>query len=122
MNLVILSGRLGADIDVKTSNSTTYCHFSLASNYRVQVDGEYEDRVTWTRVTAFNGLAKSLGTLGKGSLIELRGHLKTTGFEEGDVRLQYSEVIADRVDFLHFKEQGAGDSEAPSEEPATEAA
>jgi len=38
MNLVILTGRLGADIDVQTSNGTTYCHFSLASNYRAKCE------------------------------------------------------------------------------------
>jgi len=124
MNLVILTGRLGADIDVQSSKGTDYAHFSLASNYRVKVGDEYEERVTWTRVTAFNGLARSLGILGKGSLVGLRGHLKTAEFEEGDVRLCYSEVVADRVEFLEVRKPTGAEATAEDtpEEGVTAAA
>jgi single-strand DNA-binding protein len=102
MNQVLLTGNLGGDVEVKTSGDTTYARFSLASNYRVRAkDGEgYEDRCNWTRVTAFGGLAKSLGRLGKGSSVLVQGGLRQTVYEKDDVRLQYSEVIAKSVRFL----------------------
>jgi single-strand DNA-binding protein len=115
MNLVILTGNLGAEIDVRTSGETTFAHFSVATNFRVKKGDDYEDRVTWTRVTAFNGLAKSLRVLDKGSKVLVRGHLKTSVFERDGVRFQHSEVIADEVEFLRVKragdgaEEGAGD-------------
>lgn len=68
-NLVLLTGNLGATSMSRSSGSATYARFSVATNYRVCAkDGDhYEDRTNWTRVTAFGGLAKTLGRLGKGS-------------------------------------------------------
>lgn len=105
MNIVILSGNIGADIDVQIFNGTTFAHFSVASNYRVPTgDGEtYEKRTTWTRVTAFGPKAKPLGQLGKGTRVVVRGHLRTNTYETGGVRFQHSEVIADDVEFQRVK-------------------
>lgn len=111
-NLVILTGNLGADVDVRESNGTTYARFSVATNYRVRAkDGDhYEDRTNWTRVTAFGGLAKTLQRLGKGSKVLVQGRLKETVYEKDDVRVHYSEVIATRVEFLVVKPpEGADD-------------
>jgi single stranded DNA-binding protein len=117
MNLWQLTGNLGADVEVKSSNGTTYVHLSVADNYRVKkVDGEgYEPRVNWTRVTAFGLLAESLRSLGKGSRIEVEGHLRGRVFEKDGIRFSYSELVADRVDFVSVKKPGAGEAEAEAE-------
>jgi single stranded DNA-binding protein len=117
MNRTILTGNLGADVEVKTSNGTTFAHLSVADNYRVKkADGDgYESRVNWTSVTAFGSLAESLRCLGKGSRIEVEGHLRTRVVEKDGVRFQYSELHADRVDFVSVKKPGAGEAEAEAE-------
>lgn len=118
MNIVILTGNLGADIEVKQSNGTDYAHFSVATNYRVRVGDGYEERTLWTRITAFNALARSLRRLGKGSKVAVRGRLQTRTFERDDVRFTYSEVIADEVEFQVVKpRQDDPDATAVMEAP-----
>jgi hypothetical protein len=114
MNLSILTGNLGADVKVKTSGDTTFAHLSLANNYRVKkANGEgWENRVNWTRVTAFGSLAESLRSLGKGSRIEVEGHQRQVdrsladavhllrrrrGEEEDELVLPAAEVVLDRL-------------------------
>ncbi|MFW6012212.1 MAG: single-stranded DNA-binding protein [bacterium] len=119
-NKVFLTGNLGSDIDVQESRGTTFAHLSVASNYRVRVDDDtYEQRTTWTRVTAFNGLANSLAILGKGSKVFVQGHLRTNTFEKDGVKFRHSEVIADEIEFLDVREPGQGADEADeADEPA----
>jgi single-strand DNA-binding protein len=115
INLILLTGNLGGNVEVKTSGSTTYARFSLGSNYRVRAkDGEgYEDRCNWTRVTAFGNLAKALGRLGKGSSVLVQGRLQQTVYEKDGVRLQHSEVIAKSVRFLVVKPPEGTDEVEP---------
>jgi single-strand DNA-binding protein len=117
MNSVFLTGNLGHDIEVKTSNGTTYTRFSLATNYHVRVGESWEQRTTWTRIVAFGKLAESLSILGKGSRVAVRAHLKTNVFEAGGKSFQYSEVIADDVEFMHVK-LAEGEDAVPADEPA----
>lgn len=122
MNSVFLTGNLGHDIEVKTSNGTTYTRFSLATNYHVRVGDDYEQRVTWTKIVAFGALAKSLAILGSGSRVAVRAHLKTNVFEAGGKSFQYSEVVADDVEFMHVKLIGdgsSGDDSAPADDEAS---
>jgi single-strand DNA-binding protein len=115
INQVLLTGNLGSDVEVKTSGDTTYARLSVATNYRVRAqDGEgYEDRCNWTRVTAFGPLAKSLARLGKGSSVLVQARLRQRVYENGDLRFQYSEVIATSVRFLVVKPPEGADEVEP---------
>lgn len=119
MNSVFLTGNLGHDIEVKTSNGTTYTRFSLATNYHVRVgENDWEQRTTWTRIVVFGKLAESLEILGKGSRVAVRAHLKTNVFEAGGKKLQYSEVVADDVEFMHVKRADGAEDALPADEPS----
>jgi single-strand DNA-binding protein len=116
MNLVMLCGNLGADIETKTSGDTTYAHFSVATSHRVRRGDDWVEKTTWTRVTAFQGLAKSLRILGKGSRVLVKGRLKTSRFDRDGVVFHYSEVIADEVEFQVVKPLAGESQELPEEE------
>lgn len=117
MNLVIISGNLGGDVEVQTSKGTTFARLSIAHNYRVREDdGEWVRRVTWIRATAFGALAKSLAILGKGSKVLVRGRLKKAVFERDAVRFEHSEVIAEHVEFQLVKPRQDGDGGEPEQE------
>lgn len=116
MNLVILCGNLGADIEVKKSGDTTYAHFSVATSERVRRGDGWGENTTWTRVTAFQGLAKSLRILGKGSRVLVKGRLKTSRFERADVIFHHSEVIAEEVEFQVVKPLDGESQEVPEDE------
>lgn len=124
MNRVILCGNLGGDVDVQTSKGTTFAHLSLALNEFVPLgEGEFERRVVWVRVTAFGSLARSLRTLGKGSKVLVEGRLKQAVYQKDDVRFQYVEVVAEKVEFQLVKPRadaaGEAAGEAPADEPTT---
>ena len=79
--------------------------------------------MVWVRVTAFGSLARSLRTLGKGSKVLVEGRLKQAVYQKDDVRFQYVEVVAEKVEFQLVKPRadaaGEAAGEAPAEEPAT---
>lgn len=111
-NLVNLTGNLGADVEVRESEETTFTHFSVATNYSVPVgDNTYEKRTSWARVTAFGSLARSLAKLGKGSLVQVRAHLRQNVIEVGGTRYLTHDVIADEVVFLRVKALSGAASE-----------
>ena len=121
MNCVFLSGNIGSDVQVRTSNGTTFAHFNLADDYRVRLgDGSWQSRTNWTRVTAFGGRAEALRVLGKGSRVLVKGHLRARTFEKDGVRLERSEVIADFVEFQDVREpaRAEGGEEVEAEEAA----
>ena len=64
LNVVVLSGNLGADAEVKESKSgVTYARLSIAINQQWKDGEENRKRTDWIRVVAFNGLAKTLTRL-----------------------------------------------------------
>ena len=92
-NTVNLTGNLGADVEVRESNDTTYAHFSVATNYSVRKeDGTYEKRTSWVRVTAFGGQARSMAALGKGSLVQVLAHLRQSVVEVADKKIVTHDV------------------------------
>lgn len=122
MNQVILYGRLGTAPKIRTSdNGTTYARISLATNYRVQVGGQWEDRTDWHTVVAFGSLAESLKPLDKGSGLLVQARLQQSLFERDQVRFRFSEVIARRIDFTDARYLDSGtedsDSDAQPEPP-----
>lgn len=123
MNSVFLTGNLGHDIEVKTSNGTPYTRFSLATNYHVRVgENEWEQRTTWTQIVAFGALAKSLSILCTGSRVAVRAHLETNVFEAGGKSFQYSQVVADDVEFMHVKraeDASAAEEPTPADDEAS---
>lgn len=117
---MILSGNLGSDVQVKSSNGTTFAHFSVADDYRVRLgDGSWESRTNWTRVTAFGGRAEALRVLGKGSRVLVKGHLRARAFEKDGVRFERSEVIADYVEFQQVRKPAQAEvGDSPEAEEA----
>ena len=116
MNSVFLSGNIGADVEVQTSGETDFVHLSIATDERVPTGEGFQKRTTWTRVTAFNGLARSLACLGKGSRVVVTAYLKTTTAVREGVEFTHSEVIAKEVEFQRVrKPAGAPDQDDAGE-------
>ena len=63
LNLIIVSGRLTRDPDIRmTQKGSTVCSFSIANNrsYLDPSTNEWKDEVAYMSVTAFAGLADRL--------------------------------------------------------------
>ena len=105
MNKVILSGRLGADPEVRTAASgTAVAKLRLATNGRQKNadDGSWEKTTEWHDAVAFGKTAEMLDQYApKGKELVIEGRLQTRSYEDRDGNKRYStEVIVENVELV----------------------
>ncbi|WP_019198983.1 single-stranded DNA-binding protein [Afipia birgiae] len=121
-NIVILAGNIGQAPETRTTNGgASITHFTLATSrprysegrvirdekgYRVQ-DTE------WHRITAFNGLGKTIQQhCEKGMKVLVRGRIHYTKWTDQQGVDRYGcEIIAETVDFLSRAKQTLNDGD-----------
>ena len=110
-NIVILAGNIGQDPEARTTQGgTRITHFTLATSRPRYSEGKvvrdakgYRVQDTeWHRITAFNGLGKTIQQhCEKGMKVLVRGRIHYTKWTDRDGVDRYStEIIAETVDFL----------------------
>ena len=120
MNLIILTGRLTRDPELKTSsNGKEYCRFSIA------VDRPYKtEEVDFVNCISFGKTAELVAKFfNKGKKIGVQGQLRMNKFEkDGEKRTTY-DVVCESIEFMDaFKGDSAeGKKDAPSKTPAAPA-
>ena len=111
MNIVILTGFLGANPEVKQLDSgATVCNMSLATNQHwTDKDGEKKQRTDWHRIVCFGSLGETCAKyLAKGAQVAVRGELRSNTWEDDAGKTQRSvEILAKSVDFLDRKPENA---------------
>ncbi len=109
VNKVILIGNLGADPELKYTNSgLAVCTLSLATTDKKKDQaGDWTESTEWHRVNVWKNVAESCAKyLKKGSKIYVEGKLGTRKWENKDGVTMYStEVTAFTVQFLDPKEK-----------------
>jgi single-strand DNA-binding protein len=122
-NTVILAGNIGQDPETRaTTGGTKITHFTLAtsrprySEGRVVRDenGHRVQDTEWHRITAFNGLGKTIQDhCEKGMKVLVRGRIHYTKWTDQQGVDRYGcEIIAETVDFLsRAKQTENGDGE-----------
>jgi single-strand DNA-binding protein len=130
LNNVQIIGNLGGAPDMKFLNDgkSHVVNFSVAVNERWKNrDGEPQERTTWLRVAAFNGLGQSCAEhLSTGDGVYVEGRLQIREYEDKDGKERTSvEVVASKVRFLgrgnnHGEENRPvpGQPKAKREQPA----
>ena len=111
-NLVVLTGRLTADPELRyTGNNTPVTSFSIAVSRRYkageQAEADFINIVAWRQTAEF--VTKYFQ---KGSMIGIEGSIQTrryTDKETGKNRTAF-EVIANNVQFVESKRDGAASS------------
>lgn len=100
MNVIVLTGRLTKDPEVKKGNSgKTYARFTLA------VDRQFsKDEVDFINCVAFGKTAELIGEyLRKGKKIGVTGRLQMNRYEvNGEKRTSY-DVVVDSLEFLETR-------------------
>ena len=115
-NLVVLTGRLTADPELRyTANNTPVTSFSIAVSRRYkageQAEADFINIVAWRQTAEF--VTKYFQ---KGSMIGIEGSIQTRRYvdkETGKNRTAF-EVIANNVQFVESKRDGAAGSDAPA--------
>lgn len=105
MNKVILSGRLGADPDMRGS----VLKLRLATNERRKdKDGNWGDHTEWHSVVVFGKRAEALHRLlSKGMRVLVEGKLRTSSWEKDGQKQYKTEVTADDIELLDGKRDAA---------------
>ena len=123
-NIVILSGRLTADPELKTTQSgVSVCSFSVAVERRYK-QGE-EKQADFIPIVVWRGQAEFVSKyFSKGSMIGIKGSIQTRRYtdKEGNNRTAF-EIVAEDVQFIGSK-QSEGSVEgnslpAPENDPMT---
>jgi single-strand DNA-binding protein len=103
LNKVMLIGRLGADPEVRyTQSGTPVASFSIATSEQWTKDGEREERTEWHRVVAWGRLGEVCGEyLTKGKLVYIEGKLHTRIWEDKDgVKRYVAEILSQKMQML----------------------
>jgi len=103
-NLVILIGYLGADPEVRYTNSgTSVTTFRMATSVNFKnKDGEKTDKTEWHKIVAFDRLGEICGEyLKKGKQIYIEGRLQTREWEDKDGNKKWTtEIVANTMQML----------------------
>ena len=104
INKVILIGNLGADPEVRyTQSGTPVASFSLATTERRKgQDGQVQEMTEWHRIVAWTRLAEICGEyLSKGSKVYIEGRLQTRKWKDQSGNDRYTtEIIAREMKML----------------------
>ena len=109
LNVCTLSGHLGADAEVRYTNTgLAITQLSLAvkrSKRKANGDG-YEDETYWIDVTMYGKRGESLqASLYKGALVAITGHLRSSSWEKDGKRFKKTEVVADNIELMTVQKE-----------------
>lgn len=126
VNKVTLIGRLGQNPEVKfLQNGNAVANVSLATSeeWKNKETGEPQKRVEWHRVKFFNRMAEIVGEyLKKGAQIYVEGKLQTRKWQDNEGVERYTtEIIANEMQMLGGKSDGADRGGQSNDEPQTRA-
>jgi len=118
INKVTLMGNLGADPELRFTNSKMpVANFRMATSRRFKdKQGETQERTEWHRVVVFGKLAENCNTyLSKGRQVYVEGHLQTRQWQDREGQTRYTtEIVASSVNFLGGRNKR--EEEVPSAE------
>ena len=119
VNKVIILGNLGADPELRYTNSgTAVANFRIATNDRwTDKGGESQERTEWHSIVAWSKLGEICGKyLKKGRPVYIEGRLQTRSWEDQSGNKRYTtEIIAQNMQMLGGRDgasAGAGDWDA----------
>ena len=117
MNLVVLIGNIGKDVEYRTSDGgLTIANFSLAtsSSRKGKTEGEWETETEWHRVVAFGKNADTANKhLHKGSKVSVRGRLRTNKWQDNEGKDRWTtEVIADELILIDSNKSGGNEHQS----------
>lgn len=102
MNSVIISGRLGKDLELRTTGGgTSVADMSVATSERIKSGDEWKDHTEWHRVTVWGKTAENAAKyLTKGSFVIVQGHIRTEKWQDKDGKDRFTtKIVADSVEF-----------------------
>lgn len=114
LNKAMLIGRLGADPEVRyTQSNTAVATMSLATSERYKdANGELQESTEWHRVVAWGRLAEIVQQYAKkGGQLYVEGPIQTRSWEDRDGQKRYTtEIKAMTIQLLDSRGDGQGNN------------
>jgi single-strand DNA-binding protein len=111
VNKVILIGNLGADPELRYTNTgTAVANFRIATNEQwTDKNGEKQERVEWHNIVVWSKLGEICGRyLKKGSPVFIEGRLQTRTWEDQSGNKRYTtEIVCQNMQMLGRRGEGA---------------
>lgn len=107
LNKAMIIGRLGADLVLKQTASSSAVNMNVATDESYVTDkGDKVERTEWHKVVVYGRMAENCHKyLKKGSLVYVEGRLTTNKWQDRDGNDRFTtEIKADVVRFLDRKE------------------
>lgn len=103
MNVVILTGRLTADPELRYTQQGAPC-----TSFNLAVDrASRDDSADFPTIVAWRETAEFINQyMHKGSKIVVRGEVRTRNYDDNGKTRKVTEIQADRVEFADSKPQG----------------
>lgn len=124
INKVILIGRVGADAEIRrTDSGTPVAKISLATSEKfTDKNGEKKETTEWHNVVAWKKLAEIAEKwITKGMMIYVEGKIQYKSYEKDGVKKYTTEILAYDIKFLSKPEtqeqKRASEAPAQSNEP-----
>ncbi len=125
VNKVILVGNLGADPELRYTNTgTAVANFRIATNDQwTDKNGEKQERAEWHQIVAWGKLGEICGKyLKKGRPVYVEGRLQTRSWEDQQGNKRYTtEIVAQTMQMLGRPGEGAGEAPEGGWEPRSQA-
>lgn len=121
MNVFVATGRLTKDPEKRTTqNGTSVCTFTLAVDRRYKnANGEREADffpvVCWRHTADF-----AAEYLAKGKMVCIHGEMQTRSYEKDGVKRYVTECVANDMQILTPKGEGAAQTQEPEMTPAND--
>lgn len=103
MNNTTLTGRITKDIELKETNGTMYCNFTLAVNRVAKKEGQ--PTTDFISCVAFGKIAELMNKyLSQGSKILVTGEIRTGSYKNKEGNTVYTtNVVINNLEFLESK-------------------
>lgn len=103
MNIVILTGRLTANPELRHTQQGTAC-----TSFNLAVDrASKDDAADFPTIVAWRETAEFINQyMHKGSKIVVRGEVRTRTYDDNGRNRKVTEIQADRIEFADSKQQG----------------
>ena len=122
VNKAILIGNLGKDPELRyTPGGQAVASFSLATSEKWRdKEGVMQEKTEWHNIVVWGRMAETAKEyLAKGRQVYIEGRIQTRSWDDKDGNKRYTtEIVAQRLQFLGSRDQGAAGRGAASSDEA----
>jgi len=99
MNLVVLSGNIGLDPEIKVFESgSKKMQFSLATKEVYAKNGERTERTDWHYIEVWSPNDFLVNNLKKGTKINVSGKLRNEEYEKDGIKRKITKIVSSRIE------------------------